>query len=1092
MTKRMISTFALCLGLISSSAQQSDKLLEILKNELNSNYKQLKEQPVKPYFMSYRTEDTYQCTVFSKFGKTVTNDENRSRTFTPQIRLGDKTLDNFKYNNQAMPSRDGRSAGTVTIPYDDNAKEGIATNIWNSTLSRYKYAVAYYEDAKSKAATTVADEDKAPCFSDAKPEKYYEPAYDLKSISIDRNAWQKRLDEVSAVFKADPSLRIGNVSLVYNVTRTYLVNTEGTEVVQNRRTARIMLSVETMADDGMSLPLDEDFFSYNPDSLPSQDVLIAAAKNLLERVEALKKAPVANPYTGPAILSGPASGVFFHEIFGHRLEGHRLKKGGETFKSMVGKNVLPKEFQVYCDPTLTQYHGQDLNGHYLYDGEGVKARRVDNVVNGVLKEFLMSRVPLDGFPQSNGHGRVSGGNDPVSRQSNLIIETSRKYTDAQLKDMLLNEAKKQGKEYGYFFKTVTSGFTLTGDGGSINSFNVTPVEVFRVYVDGRPDELVRGVTLIGTPLAMFSHIAAGGDTPSTFTGSCGAESGWVPVTASSPTIFVSQIETQRSQKTMDIPAILKAPAFEEKQGKSIDETIFSAMKDEMKRTTDSLALQGLPAPFWGSFIVNRYRSFNITSELGGISASHLSPFKVRSFIHLQTGNFKRASDFPGQPIILGSGDNEEFDYASLRRDLWNGCDMAYKSEVNMMAQKQNYLAQNPLPSSLEKIPDMQRSAPVTHITEQAEAYDVDMQKLESMANELSAIFKEYPYLYNTEVKVNGNEMTSCRSTSEGVNLKIPHNRVIISADASFKDDRNVAISDNLVLNYQNPSEIPSLDELKKIVRKFADDCMAVRNAPDMPEYYKGPVMYEDAAAKLVFTENFLVADQFYAMPSIQENPKSLGQKLKKKILDERISITNLTAQKEYNGQPLYGYYDIDADGFKPQTEMKIVDKGIFMMMLNRTTPAMYAEKSTASSRLGNDVAQTVPMVGVGTLHIKATGTTKDEKMVNALIKAAKKQKLDYAYIISNPEHYTSLRLYQLNLKTGERTLMKTNLLTLPKVSDLKELNAISDREIVENNVSPYTYSVIYPASIIINDAELSKPTLKPGKDNEITYPLLRK
>ena len=39
----------------------------------------------------------------------------------------------------------------------------------------------------------------------------------------------------------------------------------------------------------------------------------------------LRDAPVVDPYTGPAILSGPASGVFFHEIFGHRIEGHRLK-----------------------------------------------------------------------------------------------------------------------------------------------------------------------------------------------------------------------------------------------------------------------------------------------------------------------------------------------------------------------------------------------------------------------------------------------------------------------------------------------------------------------------------------------------------------------------------------------------------------------------------------------------------------------------------------------------------------------------------------------------------------------------------------------
>ena len=203
---------------------------------------------------------------------------------------------------------------------------------------------------------------------------------------------------------------------------------------------------------------------------------------------------------------------------------------------------MPVDFQVYCDPTLTRYAGTDLNGHYLYDDEGVRARRVDNVVNGVLKEFLMSRVPLDGFPVSNGHGRASGGGDPVSRQSNLVIETAHPYTESELRQMLIKEAKKQGKEYGYYFNAVTSGFTYTGEGGSLNSFNVTPLEVYRVYVDGRPDELVRGVDMIGTPLSMFSNITAAGDQPAVFTGMCGAESGWVPVTACSPMIYVSQVE----------------------------------------------------------------------------------------------------------------------------------------------------------------------------------------------------------------------------------------------------------------------------------------------------------------------------------------------------------------------------------------------------------------------------------------------------------------------------------------------------------------------------------------------------------------------
>ncbi len=1089
---RIVISITLVLGYASAFAQaSSDKLLGILKTELAHNYAELQNQQVKPYFMSYRADDVYNRVISSNFGNTASDSENRRRYVTPQIRLGDKALDNFKYNSQCAPSRDGRSATTVTIPYDDSATDGITANIWAATLTRYNHSLAAYQQAKSKASTSTAEEDKAPCFSAASVEKYYENPYDADKVKLDGKAWQDRLNAISAVFKADANLVAGTASLDYQVSRSYFVNTDGSEVVQNRRSARIMLSVQAIADDGMQLPLMQDFFAFNPDSLPSQGKMIEVAKDLLKRVEALRKAPVANPYTGPAILSGPASGVFFHEIFGHRLEGHRLKEGGETFKDMVGKSVLPSSFQVFCDPTLRQYAGTDMNGYYLYDSEGVKAHRVANVTDGILRSFLMSRVPLDGFPESNGHGRASVGNDPVSRQSNLVVETKTPCTDAQLRQMLCREAKKQGKEYGYFFRTVTSGYTMTGEGGSINSFNVTPVEVYRVYVDGRPDELVRGVSLIGTPLSMFSHIEAGGDKPSTFTGVCGAESGWVPVTASSPAIFVSQIETQRAQKGLDVPPALPAPAFSEKDD-NVDNVIFSAMKDEMKRTVDSLRVEGASAPFWTGYITNRYRSFNVTGELGGISDASLTPWKTNTMTHVLLGNYRHNSDVAMQPLIIGGTSNDELTYNGLRRSFWQTSFMAYLNSVNMMAQKQNYLSQNPLPSALENIPDMQRSAPGTYVMDSKDRdSEIDMAKLQRYAKVLSAIFEDYKYLTGTSVKISGDQLDSYRSTSENVNIKQPHDRITLTVSAQFMDDNRVKLADEMVLQYEHISELPPLDTLVAKVRRFADDCMAMRNAPVLTEEYKGPVMYEDDAARQVFTENYLVPNKFYAQPSFQENPKSLGLKIGKKIMDERVTITNETARTDWNGMPLYGNYTVDADGFKPQPSMTIVDKGVFKMMLNRATPAQYALKSTGSARWYNELVQAMPVVGVGTLVVSATGTTDAAKMEKTLIKLAKKAKADCAYVISKPMNCSSLRLYRVDLKTGERQLVKSNRITLPTQDQMKRFEAISNTSLVANMVKPYTYSVVSPSSVIIGGMELSVPSLKGSRKPELVYPLQR-
>ena len=107
------------------------------------------------------------------------------------------------------------------------------------------------------------------------------------------------------------------------------------------------------------------------------------------------------------------------------------------------------------------------------------------------------------------------------------------------------------------FDDIQGGFTNTGRMAP-NAFNVLPVLVYRIYSDGR-EELVRGVDLIGTPLTTFSKIVAADDAADVFNGVCGAESGWVPVSAVSPGLLISQIEVQKKDKAQERLPLLPAP-----------------------------------------------------------------------------------------------------------------------------------------------------------------------------------------------------------------------------------------------------------------------------------------------------------------------------------------------------------------------------------------------------------------------------------------------------------------------------------------------------------------------------------------------------
>ena len=251
-------------------------------------------------------------------------------------------------------------------------------------------------------------------------------------------------------------------------------------------------------------------------------------------------------------------------MLGHRLEGQRQRGNdeGQTFTRDLGKPILPDFLSVADDPTRQSMDGTYLSGYYQFDDEGQPAKRVDLINDGVLETFLMSRLPIASFAASNGHGRAQAGRMPTGRQGSLIVSSSKRVADDDLRQMLIDEAKRQGKPYGLYFEDISSGFAITSR-SMPQAFQVLPLVVYRVYVDGRPDELVRGVSIVGTPQAALSRIAATGTRREVFNGECGAESGSVAVSAVAPAMLVKEIETQRqAQGTARIP-ILPMPGMPE-------------------------------------------------------------------------------------------------------------------------------------------------------------------------------------------------------------------------------------------------------------------------------------------------------------------------------------------------------------------------------------------------------------------------------------------------------------------------------------------------------------------------------------------------
>lgn len=1104
MKKILLSVFCCLAGIASVNGQgvDSDPLVGAMREEINYSMDQFRQMSAPVYFLSLRLNDVFESLVSSSFGVPV-YDEVRQRQLTPQVRIGTPELDNFKFENQSVSRNSYRPP--IFVPVTEGSLMAVRQAVWQGFMDKYRIAQAMYGSALSKMGTNADNEDKSPCFSESPVESYYEPPFPQSAYSFDKEKWIERMDKVSSVFKECRDLESGEASVVYDIERIYVVNSDGTAVVQNRRSIRIMLQAAIRAEDGMTCPLYTDFFGYTEDQLPDVETLVAAARDLVARLKNLREAPIADPYAGPAILSASASGVFFHEIFGHRLEGHRLKSGGQTFRKLVGEKVLPEAFNVYSDPTLTSYAGTDLNGSYKFDDEGVRARRVACLENGVLREFLMDRTPIDGFPSSNGHGRASAGNDPVSRQSNLIVETSKPYTDAELRQMLIDEAKRQGKEYGYFFNAASSGLTYLGDQGSINSFNVDPLEVYRVFVDGRPDQLVRGVKLIGTPLAMFSGIEAAGDSPHVFTGQCGAESGWVPVTASSPAIYVSKIETQRSETGYSLPCVLSLPDYRNDEseiaGLKGGDLIFRAIEDEMERASGGLQVEGHPLPYYIDHTVYSGYSLDITSQLGQTVRVQNTPERILGSAVVLVGDSMLTSRNTRPYLIMRNNElvreapvwnlgvmqlGQRLDYDGIRRRFWLTDDRAYKDALNSYAQKVADLKNKPLPEDDIDIQEMQKM-PAGRLMADPVVIDRDArQKLEALSNTLSAILSDFPTLYNTSVRASYNPTDVYHVTSEGVRVRFPLYQNFIFAEATMKSQDGSITRRTLFIPFNVLDDLPPVGELQTMVREFAQLTVDIASAPAVKEFYMGPLLVEDEAVAQTFAD--IVNGQLTARRTLDGSGKG-GMMLGKRIMDSGISIHVLSDRESYNGQKLLANYRFDSDGTVPQKDMEIVGSGILRNLIAGRFPAVGAEHSKGNM-MQNSIQERNATFAI--MQVRADKTKPLSKVRGALIAEGRKSGLNHVYIKRRPL-YSDAYLVRLDLATGKEEIVRTSGFEGASRQDLMHVIAVADEEIVVNRRRDgnENYSAIVPKSILLENVELTLD--KPAREEDFTLknPALR-
>lgn len=550
-----------------AKALGKDPIIKAMDAELKRSMKKLSKLDPPIYFLSYQINLEKNVSIASTLGENAYSYKNNRYTADIDARAGSRELD----NTRKLKSLDygQRNPNILVNGYMPSPKQ-IRNMLWILTEDAVTSAQEDYLKVKTNALTSSQREDNSNDFSDkGKAASYYAPIEDSPLISQQMlDEMIKRTDEYSAIFKNQDFILSSAVSYSATLNNKYFVNSEGTKIVQGQILARLSYNITSRNKDGMILERGNYYDFTTPDEIPSSEKVISDIEQSIAELKTLQNAPAAEPFHGPVILRNRATGVFFHEILGHRIEGHRQKDDdfGQTFTNKINEQVISPLISVYDNPTMKYFNNIPLRGYYAYDDEGVASQNVMIIKKGVLNNFLMSRSPIKGFEVSNGHGRKQAGYRPVSRMGVTIVEAEQTVPFDTLKQMLKEEIKKQNKPYGLIIDDISGGFTMI-DTSNPQAFKVNPLLVYKVYPDDRPDEIIRGADIVGTPLTSFNKIIAAANDYDVFNGSCGAESGWVPVSAIAPSVLISELEVERVQRSYDnLPILTPPPAEENKKG----------------------------------------------------------------------------------------------------------------------------------------------------------------------------------------------------------------------------------------------------------------------------------------------------------------------------------------------------------------------------------------------------------------------------------------------------------------------------------------------------------------------------------------------
>ncbi len=539
------------------SKQKITELIPILSKDCKRALKMHVAGFPRPYYCSFLLRDTHWFNTWASSGSTYRRRFDDTRHVYCDIRVGSYSYDQTSEGGLNENDEELESYAHVRMPIDDKDFSGLRLALWRLSECKFREALTYYSDKKASGISTIDANRKYTSFVRVPRTRHIQYS---KPERIDEDKWVRFCKAASKWLSELPQISGNWVEFDATQQSRIFVSTENSVVVQHHQIYSLVAGIRHLTKEGLQLDQELVYHFSRQSELPNMKQFKADALKKYHQLVELVKAKKIHSFSGPVLLYPKPAGLLFHEAIGHRLEGNRLLSTGEgqTFKGHIGKKIINVGLSIRDNPKLKTFRGQSCIGAYDFDDEGVEAQNAKLVEDGTLIGFLSTRAAVSTRGhKSNGHARTKKYQRPISRMGVTIIEGKETYTLDELKDLLVEEIRRQKKPFGMIVYETSGGETDTTS-YDFQAFYGDVSYATLVYPDGS-EQVIRGVDFVGTPLQALSNIVAVGKELELDNGYCGAESGFIPVTTISPAILLRNLELQSKDEELVTQYILPRP-----------------------------------------------------------------------------------------------------------------------------------------------------------------------------------------------------------------------------------------------------------------------------------------------------------------------------------------------------------------------------------------------------------------------------------------------------------------------------------------------------------------------------------------------------